>query len=438
MGETAMVAGPSASPSFLDSLAGFLNELADTRPLGVAVSGGGDSLSLLLALNHLVPAQRLFVLTVDHGLRPDSTSEARTVAVLCASRAIPHETLAWSGPKPATRLQARARQARYELLAEAAGRLGLCGVVTAHTRDDQAETLWMRQARTTDHLSTGLAGIPPATLYDGRLWVMRPLLDIPRRAVRDWLSDQGVKPMEDPGNADLRFERVRVRRDLAANPAPVGLHDAKAAQDRRQALAAACAGVIADRTRRDGQGTIHFRHAGVAAAPALAVLVRLVDLVGGRARPLDRHGKDLLRGLLETGVRRTATVGRVLIDVRDGAMRLSRENRALPRVLLAPGATTDWDGRFRIANRSLEPIAVSAGPGPGRRPELLCVERTGEAAEHARSQQPPEATVSALCGAASRILPVFEYECAVETARLAEAPQFPPCPWRRSAKVVRF
>ena len=205
--------GPAHKPPSLPQcLSEFLAGLTDHRPLGVAVSGGSDSLGLLFGLAALVPAVKLVALTVDHGLRPGSADEARWVKSRCRRLGIRHETLKWDSGQPATGLQAAARAARYRLMAEASARLGLSAVLTAHTRDDQSETLVMRRARSASEDAPGLAGIPPATLFEGRMWVLRPLIGLPRSTIRDFLGEKGVADwIEDPSNSDPRFERVRVR-----------------------------------------------------------------------------------------------------------------------------------------------------------------------------------------------------------------------------------
>src|SRR5256714_9527683 len=120
----------------------------------LAVSGGPDSIALMwLAArwrHALARGPRLVAVTVDHGLRPEAAAEARRVKRLARSLDLPHRTLRWRGAKPKTGVPAAARAARYRLLAEAARASGATHILTAHTRDDQAETLLMRMLRGSD------------------------------------------------------------------------------------------------------------------------------------------------------------------------------------------------------------------------------------------------------------------------------------------------
>jgi tRNA(Ile)-lysidine synthase len=179
-------------------------------PVALAISGGSDSMALL----RLAAAWRksgIAVLTVDHGLRAESVVEAKRVAAWCAALGLSHVTLAWQGPKPATGLQAKARSARYDLMTTWCRTNGAETLLTAHTMDDQAETVLMRLARTTSFDS--LAGIYATSHWKG-LRLFRPLLRLRREALRRYLRDLGQEWIDDPSNSDERFERVRIRRAL--------------------------------------------------------------------------------------------------------------------------------------------------------------------------------------------------------------------------------
>lgn len=178
--------------------------------LGLAVSGGPDSLALLLLARHAVQ-DKLAVATVDHGLRAESAAEASMVAEICQALGIPHQTLSVS-VAPGN-LQQEARFARYSALADWMEREGLTALATAHHADDQAETLMMRLKRGSG--LSGLAGVRAVGKVPGSTFpLIRPLLGWRKAELEQLVRDAGWQPVDDPSNEDDRFERARIRKAL--------------------------------------------------------------------------------------------------------------------------------------------------------------------------------------------------------------------------------
>ncbi len=199
-----------------DSLRDVLSRALDAAGcqgtnLGVAVSGGGDSIALLF-LSHAWSKNRgcaLRCVTVNHRLRAAAETEARFVASCCRELGIEHETLAWDSGSTKGNLQNAARDARRDLIGSWAHRHGLGAILLGHTRDDQAETFLMRLARGSG--VDGLASMYPVEYDRGVAWV-RPLLEVSRERLREFLTSAGIGWCEDPGNKDDRFLRSRVRK----------------------------------------------------------------------------------------------------------------------------------------------------------------------------------------------------------------------------------
>lgn len=195
-------------------IARFAGDLARLWPeagkLGLAVSGGPDSLALLLLAEAVMPGQ-VEVATVDHGLRSESGSEAAMVAELCAGHGICHEII--NVKVPPGNVQNAARLERYRGLGEWAKRKGLSALATAHHADDQAETLIMRLNRASG--TAGLAGVRARGVVPGTgCPVLRPLLGWRRAELAEIVSAAGLDAVRDPSNEDPRFDRVRLRQSL--------------------------------------------------------------------------------------------------------------------------------------------------------------------------------------------------------------------------------
>jgi tRNA(Ile)-lysidine synthase len=239
-------------PDALDRFRADLEALAGVGParLGVAVSGGPDSLALLLLAGAACPG-RVEAATVDHRLRPESAAEAELVARLCAGRGIPHATLAADAPV-AGNVQSAARALRYRLLAAWARDRGLAFILTGHHRDDQAETLLMRLGRGAG--LAGLAGIRPRARIGGAA-VLRPLLGWTRAELAAIPAAAGLAPVDDASNRDARYDRARLRAGLAAagwQDAAAFARSAAALAEADEALDWAAERLMAERVTRAG------------------------------------------------------------------------------------------------------------------------------------------------------------------------------------------
>jgi len=215
------VVDPPVSDAEADALFG---ELANAPTLLLAISGGPDSTALLaLAARwaaRIKQAPRLVAATVDHGLRPEARREAIAVKRLAQKFGIAHRTLHWRDAKPTAGIQEKARLARYELLRREARRHGARHVVTAHTLDDQAETILFRMARGSG--ITGLAGMARASTQPDEILLVRPFLHLPKARLLATLAAEALPFIDDPSNRDPRFTRSRLR-PLIAQLAQEGL-----------------------------------------------------------------------------------------------------------------------------------------------------------------------------------------------------------------------
>ena len=183
--------------------------------IGVAVSGGSDSLAALHLIVQAAASRGCQVhgVTVDHRLRPEAAAEADYVGQICAGLGVSHTVLVWPHGDIAGNLMDAARRARYDLMAQWAMGLGIGHIVLGHTADDQAETFLMGLARAAG--VDGLSGMRES-------WVLnsvrfdRPFLHISRADLRAYLLRRGVNWVNDPSNENSAYARIKARRVLAA------------------------------------------------------------------------------------------------------------------------------------------------------------------------------------------------------------------------------
>lgn len=363
------------------SAAAFARALDGCRapaPFAIAVSGGPDSVTLMHLAARYCTAKGLtapVVLTVDHQLRLEASTEAEQVKAQALSLGIAHETLVWRGPKPRENIQHAARMARYALIGEAMRRLGLWALLTGHTLDDQAETFLLRLGRGSG--LDGLSGMAPVAAFPlpmfSDLCVLRPLLGFSKRAVLSTAVDFGAAYSTDPSNTNPAYARTRARGAMAAladaGVTPQRIAEAAAHLRRaRVAIETAERDLFSRAVNLDPWGYAVIDRGALSAVPhevGLRFTASLLRLAGGSiyAPELDIVAGvyDWLTLSLPMPRGRTAAGCRLaLLD--DGRVLAAREQAGLdqdePLLVLDPGQSGVWDGRFRVT------IALDAPPGP--------------------------------------------------------------------------
>ena len=298
----------SVSPA---EAAALFSDLIDAPALVLAVSGGPDSTALMvLAARWRATLKRgpgLTAITVDHGLRPESRREARDVARLAKMLGIAHRTLRWTGKKPKAGLPQAARNARYRLLANAARKVGASHVLTAHTLDDQAETVIIRLLRGSG--LTGLAAMQKTSDMPtgGGISLVRPLLDIPKARLIATLRAEDTPFADDPTNRDVQFTRARLR-GLMPQLAEEGLDAGRLALlarrlGRAEAALAAMATETADMLSvKSAPGTVAYDRVKYGFMPdeiVLRLLGRAIAAVGNEG-PVELAKLETLKVALDT------------------------------------------------------------------------------------------------------------------------------------------
>ncbi|WP_424987726.1 tRNA lysidine(34) synthetase TilS [Microbulbifer sp. S227A] len=330
--------------------------------LGVAVSGGGDSIALLHVLTQcFAPGSvELFAVTVDHGLRPEAADEALRVRALCDDLMVPHTTLRWSGWDGVGNLQEHAREARYRLISDWARTRDVAVFAVGHTADDQAETMLMRLARSSG--VDGLAAMPLNRTMFG-ITLVRPLLGVTRQELRRYLTQQGVVWAEDPSNDDTAYERVRTREALRLL-APLGItatvlsEVASNMEQAREALDWYSFLAARDLAEVDG-GNVVFDLRQFRALPgeiARRLLVRSVAWISGNLRGPRRAPVGLALDSIRAG--RSATLGGCTVLRHNNRVWVCREYNAIRAERCA--ADKLWDRRWQLLGPDIPGLELRA------------------------------------------------------------------------------
>ncbi|MDR2766504.1 MAG: tRNA lysidine(34) synthetase TilS [Holosporaceae bacterium] len=360
--------GPAALAFFREEMAELLvfyeRYYADGADLGdeicVAVSGGSDSLALLLLAHRwaLDRGLRVVAATVDHRLRPESQDEATFVRDFCGKINLESATLIWDfgkDPPDHGKMENAAREARYGLLSEFCRRRSIRILLTGHTWNDQLETYELRRSRGSGAI--GLAGVSRLRSLVHGVKLMRPVMHCTKEYLENFLRSEGVVWKNDPMNADDSLQRVFWRKKIASygREEIFRLSDEilRRGEARREADAAAVAFL------KDFCAFSSLGHAAVAVAPFLGlgkavqmeVLRRVIWNVGGK-KYATAISSDILEGIINGKIN---TIGRCLLKIRGDNLLAFRENRRLETISVTPpsdeGTTVReilWDNRFRI------------------------------------------------------------------------------------------
>ncbi len=349
-----MAASEEANPvvpiaqSFADALA---HARCRNDRVGVAVSGGSDSMALLLLADNWARDMgcELRCVTVDHRLRESAADEARFVASRCRELGVPHETLEWKSKPDSGNLQDTARVARRQLIGNWARRHGIDQILLGHTGDDQAETFLIRLARGSG--VDGLASMYEVERESGLSWI-RPLLNMGRQDLREFLNLFGETWCEDPSNDDDRFHRIRIRKakrqleELGLGTATM-VGTAERMKRARYALEFATEDLAVRAARPTPFGSVVIDLEPLGQAPEeirLRLLAHALKWISGsRYRPRFLSLLNFMDAVMEG---RLATLsGCISARTRDGRMEICREVAQMQR---QPARCGTYDGRWEV------------------------------------------------------------------------------------------
>lgn len=361
-------AGADADHRLLTLAAGAFGAKAP-GVVGVAVSGGGDSMALLHLMARVQAARggSVRAVTVDHRLRLEAAGEARFVAQFCESLGVGHDTLVWDHGVLAGNVADLARRARYGLIAGWARSNGVAHVVVGHTADDRAETFLMELARQAG--IDGLTAMRGFWVADGIRW-SRPLISVGRAVLREYLNCHGIGWIDDPTNEDDRYQRIKARRVLASL-APLGInaeglaHVAANLALARSDLVLLALRMAKEIARQEAGEVIFDRRKWMGAGNdtgrrLLIGALRWVSSTGyaPRADKIARLEASIWQG-------RDATLAGCKVRVGEKEFGIAREPKAVAGLETATGAL--WDGRWRLSGPGDAALSVRALGAEGLR-----------------------------------------------------------------------
>jgi tRNA(Ile)-lysidine synthase len=334
-----------------DALMTALGPFERAPHIAVGVSGGADSMALAILLSDWANRQggSVTALIVDHGLRPESGAEARSVSKALVSLGVENQILRWASDAVMTGVQSKARHARYGLMEAWCKQANVLHLAVAHHADDQAETVLMRMEKGSG--SDGLSGIPQTRELE-HCRLLRPLLNFRKQTLIRFLDDRGVTWVHDPSNDDPKYARTVIRMGIVNDNVDIdGVVTSAARYARvREVAETAAARWLARYADIKPSGYLALNLSALMDAAEdtrLRVLSRAATVIGGKVYPpaisaTERLFVDLVDG-------RAATISGSLFTVKKDDVMVFREMRNLPNAQSFAGHEILWDGRFSIA-----------------------------------------------------------------------------------------
>ena len=345
----------------------FKREIIDTASkvipnagkIGVAVSGGGDSVFMLLVLKQ--GGHDIEAITVDHGLRPEAATEAEWVSELCKSIGVPHRIMRWTEHDDIRNVQGDARNARYDLIREWADERGISQVAIGHNEDDIAENWLIREQ-----------GILPV-IERGGLTYFKPLLSFPRDFIRNELSAIDQKWFDDPSNDDEHYARVKMRKRIRKNPEvrEEALSKAHAHVQRVMLDSEVAREMVGHDVRVTRRGTVAINPEAVSREPEIAkIIIRASLRITGDLNPSIR-GRSINRAVQSIIDGKGFSLAGSIYDPK--RQEFFREKGRAPITSMTDHGV--WDGRWEIVLNGWDEVGPKSGTGPavpfGYRKELV-------------------------------------------------------------------
>jgi tRNA(Ile)-lysidine synthase len=339
------------SPERFARLMARLGPFEPAPHLAVGVSGGPDSMALVLLLAEWTHSRngRLDALTVDHGLRPESAAEAEQVGRWLAHLpGVTHRILRWSGPKPETGIQAAARDARYRLLADHCRDNAILHLCIAHHRDDQAETHRLRAGHGSGAL--GLAGMSALRPLAG-VRLLRPLLGTAKAELVGLLTAREQPWIDDPSNSNPAFERVRLRAAADGETDERAIATLHRLGLERQRLEEAASSILAASLALHASGWAELHQAAFAetAVQNRLALGWVLQSLGGNDYPVADGRRQEALERIRTNDAADFTLGGCHLRRRGSTLEIFRDWGAIrDRRAARPDLVASWDDRFAV------------------------------------------------------------------------------------------